>query len=165
MLSKIYQAKLEAYMPKRKRNLARLIYILHRYFNEWAEKRFKEDDWGEIRPEHLRLISIVSVEAMNNNVLAKKARVSKQAMSKMVNDLVNRGFIEVQPDPLDSRSKNISITKEGVDFLLYLNNCSKQLEINFEDIMGRKKTEQLIDILSELTEGILECENNQHGKK
>ena len=153
-------------MPKRKRNLARLIYIVHRYFNEWAQKKFKEDDWGEIRPEHLRLISIVSLEVMNNNVLAKKARVSKQAMSKMVSVLESRGFIDVEPDPVDSRVKNISISKNGVDFLLYLNNsCSTELEANFENIIGKKKTGQLIDILSELTEGILEQEKNEFGGK
>ncbi len=165
MLDKGSKDRLEDYMQKRKRNLGRLIYITHRHFNEWALKRWHEDGWHEIRPEHLRLISIIGLEAINNNELAKKARVSKQAMSKMVNDLVKRGVVDVQPDPDDSRAKIISISKSGVDFIIYFNSCSKNLEQKFNDIIGKKKTAQLIDILSELTEGILECEKNEVADK
>ena len=165
MLSKRAKAKLEVLMTSRKRNLARHIYILHRYFNEWALAKWQNDGWGEIRPEHLRLISIVGTDVVNNNELAKRARVSKQAMSKMVTDLETRGFIVVEPDPHDSRAKIISISEEGVNFLEYFNQCAKVLEDKFTAIIGQKKKEQLVDILSELTEGILDCEKKEWVKK
>src|SRR5579863_1155659 len=165
MLDTRSKDKLEKYMVQRRRNVARLIYILHRFFNEWAEKKWEEDGWGEIRPEHLRLISIVGTDRVNNNELAKRARVSKQAMSKMVNDLERRGFIDVRPDQHDSRAKMISVSKEGVDFLGYLCSSAKQFEQILTSIMDRKKTEKLIDILSELTEGIIEKECRNSGKK
>ena len=165
MLTKRAKAKLEVLMTSRKRNLGRHIYIIHRYFNEWALAKWQKDGWGEIRPEHLRLISIVGVESVNNNELAKRARVTKQAMSKMVNDLETRGFIIVEPDPNDSRAKIISISNEGVDFIEYFNQCAKVLEGKFTAIIGEKKKEQLVDILSELVEGILEHEKIDCMKK
>ncbi|MDB5281823.1 MAG: MarR family transcriptional regulator [Bacteroidota bacterium] len=165
MLDKRSKAKLEALMTTRKRNLAKHIYIMYRYFNEWANKKWLKDGWGEIRPDHLRLISIVGMEAVNNNELAKRARVSKQAMSKMVNDLVGRGFIEVYPDPNDSRANIISVSKDGVDFLGYMRDSCKSLEEHFSGMIGREKTTVLIDILSELTEGILECEKQEFENK
>ncbi len=158
MLDKRAKAKLENYMPMRKRAVGRLVYIMYRYFNEWAQKKWKEDGWGDIRPEHLRLISIISMEPLTNNELAKRARVSKQAMSKMVNDLVSHGFIDVVPDPKDSRARMISISKEGVDFMHYFLGCSKLMESDFHTMIGKEKTDKLIDILSELTECILEKE-------
>lgn len=161
MLDKKTQTRLERYMVARKHNIARLIYILNRYFNEWTVKKWKEDGWEDIRPEQLRLISIISLEPVNIIELSKRARVTKQAMSKMVNDLISKGFIEYDTDPKDSRSKIISITKEGVGFMDYFLQCSRLLEKNFEEKIGEKKTEQLIVLLSELTESILEGERKE----
>jgi DNA-binding MarR family transcriptional regulator len=162
MLDKRTKTKLESHMAARKRNIARSIYITHRYINEWAQMKWKEDGWGNIRPEHLRLISIISSERVNINELSKRARVSKQAMSKMVSDLISKNFIAFEPDPKDSRSKIISITKEGVGFLEYFIGCARQMEKKMEGIIGVKKTQMLIDILAELTEGILELERKEH---
>ena len=165
MLDKRTKAKLESHMAVRKRNISRGIYITHRYVNEWSHGKWKEDGWDDIRPDHLRLISIISSETVNINELSKRARVSKQAMSKMVNDLISKGVIAFETDPKDSRSKIISITKEGVEFMEYFKGCAKLVEKKFENIIGVKKTQQLIDILAELTEGILELEKKEHERK
>ncbi len=165
MLDKRTKAKLDEHIATRKRNVTRGIYITYRYLNEWALSKWKEDGWDTIRPDHLRLISIISTEQLNINELSKRARVSKQAMSKMVNDLISKGFIAFETDPHDSRSKIISITKDGVEFMEYFKGCSKLVEKKFEDIIGEKKTQLLIDILEELTEGILELEKREHEKK
>lgn len=165
MLDKRTKAKLDEHIAARKSNITRGIYITHRYVNEWALNKWREDGWDTIRPDHLRLISIISTEQLNINELSKRARVSKQAMSKMVNDLISKGFIAFETDPNDSRSKIISITKEGVDFMTYFKGCAKLVEKRFEEIIGVKKTQQLIHILAELSEGILEREKLEHEKK
>lgn len=158
MLDKKTQARLEELIAKRRYTLTKGIYITHRYVNDWAHRKWKEDGWDDIRPEHLRLISIISMEALNINELSQRARVSKQAMSKMVATLIDKGFISYETDPKDSRSKIISITKEGVDFMFYFISCSEIIKADFETIIGAKKTAQLISILTELSEGILEKE-------
>ena len=166
MLDKRGKQKLETYMHKSKTNLCKHIYITHRYFNEWAQKKWKEDGWVNIRPEQLRLIAILRTDEVNNNELAKRARVSKQAMSKMVNDLESHGFIDVNPDPNDSRSKIVSVSNKGADFLEYFYNCNKPINKQFRDILGDEKADKLLEILSELTEGILELEKkNADGGK
>lgn len=165
MLDKRTKAKLEEHLAGRHRNISRGVYITHRYVNEWALTKWKEDGWEDIRPDHLRLVSIISMETLNINELSKRARVSKQAMSKMVNYLIDKGFIAFETDPRDSRSKIISITKDGVEFMTYFKDCAKLVEKKFEKIIGIKKTQQLIDILAELSEGILEGEKKEHEKK
>lgn len=165
MLDKRTKTKLERHLAERHRNVARSIYIIHRHINEWSQNQWREDGWEDIRPDHLRLISIISLEAVNINELSKRARVSKQAMSKMVNDLISKGFIAFQTDPKDSRSKIISITKGGVEFLEYFKSCSLRIEKKFEEIMGEKKTQQLTALLTELTQGILDCEKEDWVKK
>ena len=110
------------------------------------------------------MVSIISMEPMNINELSKRARVTKQAMSKMVSYLIDKGFIAYETDPKDSRSKIISITKDGVEFMDYFKGCGKLVEKRFEKIIGVKKTQQLIDILADLSEGILEHEKQEHKK-
>ena len=158
MLDKRSKKKLDEYMLKKKTNLCRHIYIVHRYFNEWAQKQWKEDGWKDIRPEHLRLMSIISNETVNNNELAKRAGVSKQAMSKMVGDLESHGYVDVVPDPNDSRAKIISISNKGVEFFEYFQSCNKLIEKKFRAILGDEKTDRLRELLGELTEGILRDE-------
>ena len=152
-------------MLKKKTNLCRHIYITYRYFNEWAQKQWIEDGWENIRPEHLRLISILGTDVVNNNELAKRARVSKQAMSKMVNDLESHGFVDVEPDPNDSRARIISISNNGLEFLEYFQNSSKVMNKQFEDILSKEKAEKLLSLLSELTEGILELERKEENTR
>lgn len=165
MLDKSSKAKLDKFMEAKKRNVSRLIYITYRYFNEWAQKQWEADGWGGMRPDHLRVISIIGIESVNNNELAKRAGVSKQAMSKMVMDLVEEGFVEIETDPNDSRAKIIGITPKGVDFLVYLGKCGKMFEAKYHDLIGKEKTEQLIDILSELTEALLAQDREAFWKK
>ena len=165
MLDKRRKEKLESYMLKKKTNLCRHIYITYRYFNEWAQKQWIEDGWENIRPEHLRLISIIGTDEVNNNELAKRARVSKQAMSKMVNDLESHGFVDVEPDPNDSRARIISISNNGVEFLEYFQNSGKVINKQFEDILGKEKAEKLLSLFSELTEGILELEKKEENTR
>lgn len=164
MLDKRTQAKLETQIANRKRAITRNIYIANRFITEWAQTKWKDDGWDNIRPEHLRLISIISLEPVNINELSKRARVTKQAMSKMVNDLISKGFIAYETDPKDSRSKIVSITIEGVEFLEYFLGCAKLVEQRFEKIIGLEKTKQLIDILEDLSEGILESEQKEWRK-
>jgi len=161
MLDKRTLTKLESHIANRKRAITRNIYIANRFITEWAQTKWKEDGWDNIRPEHLRLISIISLEPVNINELSKRARVTKQAMSKMVNDLISKGFIAYETDPNDSRSKIISITKDGVDFMDYFLGCSKLVEQRFEEIIGPRKTQQLTALLEELSEGILEMERSE----
>lgn len=156
MLDKKGKKQLDAWVEKRRENPGRLIYIIFRYVHEWASIRWKEDGWENLQPDHMRLISIVGADSVNNNELAKRARVSKQAMSKMVNQLEKFGFIDVQPDPKDSRAKVISVSNQGAEFLQYFNSCGKLLAKDFASIIGEEKTKQLIPILSELAESIIE---------
>jgi DNA-binding MarR family transcriptional regulator len=165
MLDKKTKAKLDTLLANRRRIVTRGLYITHRFVNEWAQRKWKEDGWDDIRPDHLRLISIISAEEVNINELSRRARVSKQAMGKMVNQLISKGFIAYEIDPRDSRSKIITITKEGVDFMEYFKGCAKYVEQSFEEIIGAKKTQQLIDLLGELSEGILERERKEYENK
>jgi DNA-binding MarR family transcriptional regulator len=131
--------------------------------HQWSEKKWQDDGWHDIQPEHLKLVGIIGDREWNNNELAKKAGISKQAMSKMVNLLEGRGFISVVPDENDSRAKIITISKKGVEFLEYFHKNNIEFSRQFSELISKDKLNTLTQILSELAEGLIERENIQLG--
>ena len=61
MLDNRTKAKLEEHIAVRSRNITRGIYIAHRYVNEWALTKWKEDGW-------IRKDSLITVSEFNNLV-------------------------------------------------------------------------------------------------
>jgi DNA-binding MarR family transcriptional regulator len=163
MLDEKTKKKLEAEWPKRKANLGRLIFITHRIFYKWATERWQKDGWGEIRPEHMRIMSFIGTNNLTVNEIAQRAGVTKQGASKMLTDLIDNGFVEVEQHPTDNRAKQISISKKGADFIFYLDGAKKEMEEKYESIVGKKKMEVLRSILLELTEGLIIMEAQQCG--
>jgi DNA-binding MarR family transcriptional regulator len=159
MLDKQTQKKLDTLLEVRKKNLCRSIYVMYRFLHEWTDQKWAEDGWGDIQVEHLKLVSIIGKDEWNNNTLAKKAGISKQAMSKMVNLLEGRGFINVIQDEKDSRAKTITISKKGVEFMEYFYKNNLEFTRQFGDIISKEKIKTLTDIMSELAEALIEREN------
>lgn len=159
MLDKQTQKKLDNLIALRRKNLCRSIFILYRVLHQWSDKKWHEDGWHDIQPEHLKLVSIIGDSEWNNNELAKRAGISKQAMSKMVNLLEGRGFINVIPDEKDSRAKIITISKKGVEFMEYFYKNNIEFSRQFMDIISKDKINKLTEMLSELAEGVIEREN------
>jgi DNA-binding MarR family transcriptional regulator len=45
--------------------------------------------------------------------LARRARMSRQAMGELVEDLERLGYVTRRPDPRDGRAKQVTLTKKG----------------------------------------------------
>jgi DNA-binding MarR family transcriptional regulator len=52
-----------------------------------------------------RLFSVIDFAGTPIGVLARRAGVTKQAMSQVVDDLVRKGYVERHEDPADRRSR------------------------------------------------------------
>jgi DNA-binding MarR family transcriptional regulator len=163
MLDKQTQKKLDTLLDLKKKNLCRSIFVLYRFLHEWSNEKWTRDGWGDIQVEHLKLVSIIGKDEWNNNEMAKKAGISKQAMSKMVNLLEGRGFIDVIPDAKDSRAKTITISKKGVEFMEYFYKNNLEFTKQFGDIISKEKIKVMAEIMCELAEGLIERENMQLG--
>ncbi len=57
---------------------------------------------------HLDLISYIDPDGTTITEIARRKGVTKQSISKTVQELLDMGFVESRPNPQDSRSKLIS---------------------------------------------------------
>lgn len=74
---------------------------------------FAERGFGDLRFGHQAVFINIEDEGSTLTELAARAKISKQAMHELVNDLEARGYLERVPSPKDGRSKLIRTTDKG----------------------------------------------------
>ena len=90
----------------------------------------------EIQAYHLSLFAHISLDGSTINEIAKKAQISKQAVSKTVAELVDMKALKLKENPKDKRSKLVYFPETG-EFTLEkgLEYLSEQDHI-LQDILG-----------------------------
>jgi DNA-binding MarR family transcriptional regulator len=162
-MNKKTKALIDKTPEKRKNSLTRHLYVMYWHMHDWFRKKWAEDGWLDINTDHIKLISMIAGgERMSNTELAKKAGVTKQAMSQMVTLMEKRGVIIIEQDPDDSRAKLISLSEYGVEFMVYFSSCAEDLMKYYATIIGDEKMKKLVEITHELSSNIMETEPDKN---
>jgi len=85
--------------------------------------------------------------------LAKRARMTKQGMMLLVDDLENRGYVRRVPDADDSRAKVVRLTARGRRFVAEARRSVAAVEARARRELGDRRYEALRDSLEILVEG------------
>ena len=157
MLTDDVKRKLQEKKPERSKNIGRLIYKLYRYFVSWQEEKCPGKYLYKIKPSHVALLANINVYGGNNKELAQRASVSKQAMSKLLNEIEKEGIVEIERDKGDCRSNNIELTDKGAELLMCMWDINHSIVEDFEKHLGQAKTQLLLELLSELVDSIGYC--------
>lgn len=106
-----------------------------------ALRRALQVEGYDITPEQLSVMArLREQEGMNQNQLAEKVFKDRHNMTRMLNLLEKKGFVERRPDESDNRAYRLYLTDTGLDTLkkaapVYIRHWKKQLEgLNKEDI-------------------------------
>ena len=91
----------------------------------------------EVRPAHSAVFGNIDHEGTRLTQLAERARMTPQAMSELVEDLVARGYMERVPDPTDGRAKLIVLTDLGNVALQDAFDTIIGIEAELEALLGR----------------------------
>ena len=92
----------------------RLIRLVERYTSTSIGRILEQEGYAPLTARHLQVFeNIDPVEGSNIVQLAHSAGISKQAMSKLVKDAAAEGFLNVMPNPLDSRFIVVQLTPKG----------------------------------------------------
>jgi len=103
--------------------------------------------YHQVKIGHIMLMMNLSENGSTSMELARRVQISKQAMSKLVNELAQQGFLEVLKHPEDHRATIVKSTSKGNTFLKDLDNCRRHVEAEFAQVIGPEKLENLKDIL------------------
>jgi len=122
--------------------------LLHaRVFAELAQAGF-----DDIRFGHQVVFINIEDEGSTLTELAARAKISKQAMHELVNDLEARGYVERIPSPVDGRSKLIRTTDRGERSIETAWKAIEQVESEWMQVLGAGNLEKLRSQLRKINE-------------
>jgi DNA-binding MarR family transcriptional regulator len=94
-------------------NILRVVRQVVRHMNANINDRLEINGFGDLTPRHLSVFEFLDVEGTNIVTLARRAGVTKQAMSKFVREVRDGGYVNVDRDTKDTRVWYVTLTKKG----------------------------------------------------
>lgn len=152
MTQKETDKRLLEFQKEKHLSVGKLISHLKRHFDAWAMTEFCEHGYAGFKMGYMPLIMNIHPEGITNNELAKKARVTKQAMSKVVKELTEADYITSETDGKDKRSAIIYLTPKGKRLVLSARERVRELEKEYEKVLGKKELPLFKEMLLKLIE-------------
>jgi DNA-binding MarR family transcriptional regulator len=132
--------------------LGRVMRQLVRVGSEELHRRIAQCGHPEIRPPHRNALQVLDEDGTPLTELARRAQVTKQAMTEVVDHLERHAYVERVPDPRDGRAKLVRATALGKEASVIIRAAITELEQDWTKRLGAHKTLQLRALLQELTE-------------
>lgn len=76
--------------------------------------------------------------------IGRELGISRQAASKIVADLRNRGYLTVTPSAADGREKILTLTQHAAEFIEARREAARTIEAQLQAQMGAQRIEELI---------------------
>lgn len=128
----------------------RLIYTLKKDIEEWAEINLNDLWPGKFYLSSMQVMIYIDENGTTNKTLAKKARISKQAMSRIISNMQDAKVIVVKDMPSDKRYAQILLTPLGKSIV---EESQKRFSLFMEEkikIANIKSFDKCISLLSQL---------------
>ena len=151
----------EKFHAIRSRSLGRLIWRLKRHIHQHVEPILLAKGHVDFKLSSLAFIANIDENGTTNNELAKKACVTKQAMSKVVKELEEHKYVYIRPNEADARSSVIFLDERGKQLFVDLNEAMMDVRTRFDKAIGAKKCQQMMDTMYDLLAVLDEEEERQ----
>ena len=131
-------------------NLLSLLLNAYYQVDEELQKSLQDKGWMELT--HSQSIIFLNLGEGRNRVsdIAQHMGVSKQAISRSVNELADLGLITMKADEKDKRARIIELTNKGTVISIDATESLKKIEDKIDSKLGKKKANQLRELLSKL---------------
>lgn len=131
-------------------NFAKILSYLKRHFDEWCLGNLSKAGYPDMKVGYMAFLMNIGPDGITTTELAKKIRVTKQAMSKTSKELQNLGLIELTPHPDDARSSLITLTTHGMKVIIHARQKLTGLTEQYIKAVGQKKYMETLDTLNKI---------------
>ncbi|WP_345953315.1 MarR family transcriptional regulator [Mucilaginibacter sp. PAMB04168] len=131
------------------KNWARLVYIAKKHLDIWSHQSIRPGQ-GQLKLSYMPLIFNISTKGSTNTEIAKRSLTAKQAMSRTVKELEDKGMISTQPLSNDKRSYQINLTDEGLQFVQAANLRLSNLVANYKLLVGEDEFNIATEVLHKI---------------
>lgn len=130
-------------MPAREPHIAQLLGAVVAVMEADLHRRLADAGFADLRPSHFTVFRHLEPGGSRLTELAERARVTKQSLGELVDDLQRRGYLERQPDPSDGRVKVIRLTARGQRSRAAAAEAFRQIEEEWGRRVGERRVAAL----------------------
>ena len=127
-----------------------LLRVLYETVREHILERLHAAGFDDIDQAHFNVLQHPGPHGRRPSEITAHARVSKQAMNYVLNQLEERGYFERRGDPDDARSKRIVLTRRGEAVVRTIRDAVTELEREWAKRLGTRRFAMLKRMLREL---------------
>lgn len=132
-----------------KENWGRLISIAKKHLDIWSHQNINFES-GDMKLSFLPVIFNISPDGNTNSELSKRSLIAKQAMSRTIKELEERGLVITAPLTNDKRSYKINLTATGKKFVESSTKQMSSLIGDYISLVGIKKFGITLEVLSNI---------------
>jgi DNA-binding MarR family transcriptional regulator len=129
-----------------------LLRIPHEVVRERMLEGLHARGFTDLHPAHLIVFQYPGPQGARPLDLARRTRMSKQAMNHLLGQLERLGYLVRDPDSADQRQKRVRVTPRGTAVLLAMREIVAEVETEWERILGPRRFVQLRAMLAELAD-------------
>ncbi len=145
------------------RSFGGLLALPYRALVAELHERLTAMGFPEIRPGSGNVFEFVSSGGSTVVEMARRAKVTPQAMVQIVDYLEAHGFVERTPDPGDRRAKIVRMTDRGQSAYQAGLHCMREIETEWAALIGAERFAALRDGLVALSAAL--DHERAYGKK
>lgn len=110
----------------------------------------EQSEFGDIRPTHGCVFRHVQGDGLRLTDIAERAKLTKQSVGEIVDDLVARGYAKRIPDPEDRRAKLVCLTERGEAAQAHGRRLFAKVEKRWAGRYGAERIAALRELLEEV---------------
>ena len=134
-------------------NLGFLLAKASQRWNELLVERFRVSGYSEVRPSFGSvLVPLIEEDDLRVGELARRARLSKQAMTTLVRSVEQAGLVVREPDAADGRAARVRLTPKGQAFGLAAAQAVRELDELVAESLNDEELDRLVNALRKVVE-------------
>ncbi|WP_105385057.1 MarR family winged helix-turn-helix transcriptional regulator [Neorhizobium alkalisoli] len=123
-----------------------------RLFEGRIIENLKSNGHSELTAAHINLTRNLDEDGTRLTELARRASLTKQSMSELVDQVEQTGLIEKRRDPSDGRAKLVCFTEKGLEWLEAFHESLEVAEKEMRDELGSAMVDLMIEVLGKYVE-------------
>lgn len=136
----------------RRSNIGRRMNEAVRIFENRIIEHLKDHGHAELTSAHINLTRNLDEDGTRLTELARRASLTKQSMSELVDQVERTGLIEKRPDPADGRAKLVCFTEKGFEWLEAFHQSLEVAENEMREELGVAMVDLLVEALGKYVE-------------
>ncbi|RLT93255.1 MarR family winged helix-turn-helix transcriptional regulator [Ketobacter sp.] len=130
-------------------NLAQLFMRAFYWADEGLQNALKKQGWPSITRAQSLVFVNISEGVTRPSEIASRVGVTRQAIHQTINEMVELGYLTLQPDPTDRRAKVVVYTEKGKEVGGATVSALQEIESSLSNRIGTERVVALREALAQ----------------